>query len=491
MVRPLVGLCCLLAFLISIVSVTAEDAKIGEWKKLEDSGVVIEYQQESEEVAKQLLPELVKQVKDVPSPGSKEHLAQLDEFARQKDKSLQFIASQLGLDKPGQNMIQTYDGMLNSLRKIVLVIPDAKHVRLWQKEKLKTILTSGQKVPGFTYDAASDSVNLQMNFSVDDNTTTRKDEPLPIVISEDIPAMETVQKVLHDVNGVISGFTGFLYPANAIYHDVAVNGIAGDVGVRTAFARWFIEGIANNVSSKCLDEFPTKIATPVPPVWEDPSKFQSLKSKVDLLSWRSEAWEVAMPDKVEGELLAAHMAFATSEIKGLVDRHDEDTIPEILKEFAKSEKRDRDAIFAAIKKVTGEDIKPALEKYGSSAQDNFKGLAIINFGVAATEKSGEDKLSATDTAVIPLATDGTRGLAVHFNYETLNPPVDLRVEVSTADGKVLVEESIELTKPADGLVWHPMFTEDFKPGDHVVKLYFDKKLFKEVPVKLVTPEDKE
>ena len=118
-------------------------------------------------------------------------------------------------------------------------------------------------------------------------------------------------------------------------------------------------------------------------------------------------------------------------------------------------------------------------------------MAIINFGVAATEKSGEDKLSATDTAVIPLATDGTRGLAVHFNYETLNPPVDLRVEVSTADGKVLVEESIELTKPADGLVWHPMFTEDFKPGDHVVKLYFDKKLFKEVPVKLVTPEDKE
>ena len=71
MVRPLVGLCCLLAFLISIVSVTAEDAKIGEWKKLEDSGVVIEYQQESEEVAKQLLPELVKQVKDVSLAGEK------------------------------------------------------------------------------------------------------------------------------------------------------------------------------------------------------------------------------------------------------------------------------------------------------------------------------------------------------------------------------------------------------------------------------------
>ena len=280
-----------------------------------------------------------------------------------------------------------------------------------------------------------------------------------------------------------------LYPADSLFHDIAINGIAGDIGVKSAFTRWFCEGMANYVSELCVKEFPGKYISPNPPVWASTTKFEDMKAQVDLLNWRIPGWEMVPMDD---NLLNAYLAFSLKEIQGLASRHSAQKISSIMKEFAKSETRNNQAIFDAVKTATGEDIKPALEKYGTAVKDDYKGLAVGGLMIGATEidSANSTQLKVADTTNIPCITDGKHGLAVRFMYETQSPPLEARCEIVNSSGKVVIGEDLKFDQAQEGPIWHPMLTKDFEPGDYTIKVYFTKKLFKEVPIKLIAQPSK-
>lgn len=484
MVRISAIVSCLVFWLLSLPAFSAQGDRLGEWQRVQDSGVTIEFQAGYENIARQLLPVVVARVKSFPVMGGPQHLARFQELALNKGKVMQFMATQMGLETPGKVMSETYDAVIGELQKISLSIPDPHTIRLWPRETLVSMLSNGVPVPGWSYDQKEDKVEFTALMGPDGGAAVR--QPLPVVVVKG----DSTSKVIDTADGMVVSFylrfRDLLYPAQTVYNQSATAGISADIGLSTAFARWFCEGAASLIAWQCTNAFPGQTVDPIPPVWRDFKRFEPRKGNVNLLGWRALAWEREMPTQMDSDLAAAHTACSLHEIQGIVGRHGAQTMPSILKEFGKSDSRDTPAIINAIKTVTGEDIRPVLAAYGSLDRDTFKGVAVRDIGVASAVKQGDGQMGLSkDSQSLPLIMDGNHGIALHFVYETLSQPLDARAELVSSIGAVALAEDMKLTNVMGQTVWHPLFTDSVTPGDYKVKLYIRGKLFRELPIKLV------
>ncbi len=478
---------CLAAMLTATVfPAHGEDGKDIEWKRVSDAGVMIEYQAEMEETARELLPELVKRLRDVPAVGSSEHLAELDELAKNKEKILGFMAQNLGMEKPGSLMDRTFDQAIQTFKQVLPSIPDAHLVKLWQKETLVSLLTSGEDAPGWKWNAESKEPIFNLNIQVQPGGSNKPKELVQVHASKDTSTAEAVKSIADQVTQFAMGMDQFLYPATYIFHDIAANGFGEDIGLRSAFGRWFLEGVACSISDATAKEFPGKLISPIPSKWDSTAPFEKLKGRVDLLSWRSPGW---MPDIVKGELLIAHQAFAVSEIRGLISRHGEKAIPSIIKEYTKSEAHNNQAILDAIKKVTDEDFVQVLNEYGKESTDIFKGLAVRSVAPCTIEIDPSDgEAKVRDSGTIPIAKDGKPQFGFHFAYESLMTPIAAKLELIKIEGEdVVASTDLNLTKPTDAVL-ATFDTSKLEPGDYKVRMYFSDKPMGEIRFKLVAAE---
>ena len=467
-----------LAFILLTLPCIADQTVPGDWQKVEKDGIVIMCEQDTRELAEQLLPEISKRIEKNRKEGAG---AQIDLLVKQKKEVLQFIATQLGMDKPGKNMNIAFDGFADMGKRL----RDCRRFRIWRKEKVKEILASGQSLPGFTYDPATDKVSGTVSFS----NKNHKDVEYPIGLKQDEKATDFQQAIKQLDEKVFM-------PAEVIIHETSEAGIIYDFKQSGAFRRWFCDGAAEYVNVECTRRFLGEDAARKWQKDRDDLRNKDFADQVDLLNWRASEWEKDSGYEMDDKLTNAHYSFALYEMQELVKRHGPETLARICREIAKSEDdpKDQNTIMLAVVKTTGEDMNLVLAKYGSKSPDPFKGIAINSLTLVAFEENSQHGLKKqTETNKIPLIFDNRHGFAFLYKCAAIKTPVVFKTKLeltNATDG-----DEFNLTKSeaeVNGLQIHFTDRPDYyyKPGSYVIKIMAGDKVIKEVPFECVEPAKK-
>lgn len=457
-------------------------ADTGKWRKMEQAGFIIEYQSDMEDLARRLMPEIIKRVEKTDTPQS---MADLETLIKHKDEVLRFIMGQLGMSKPGENTRITFEqfpAVLHTFQSIRY----CQHFKIWHKEELVKLLKSGYQDPWLTYEPATDSIRFGKYWT--DWKNVPEVDVLPLIIEKDSTYSAFEQAVyLLDFHQEMART---LPSAALVCHETAEVAMGEDLEIRGAFRRWFCEGAADYIAAACVEKLFGKAASTEYLKPRHPTLYKDLRNQVDLLRWRAPEWQTDMPT-MDDRLGSAHYAYAAREVFGLAKRHGPEVIPTVFKEISKSEIRDGETILNAIKKVTGEDIRAVLEEYGAESKDRLRGLAIRHVKLGTGERLADKQCRMTqETTTIPLTSEGKHGIIFTFWYAAADPPVTVKCECTTPrkpDGHSEVETySLEVKERVYGASVFFSFEEGYyMPGDASIRLFLNEHLVKELPFKLV------
>jgi len=483
-------ICMVLVLATACSTALAEDASRS-WKELHESGYTVQYRDDMEELARQIMPEILKRFNGT---GKSQAQYDLEKLAQHKDEACQLIAEQLGMAKPSKTIIDTFD-QFHDLCMSVQSIGKCRWFRLWDANDLRALLQTGYSDPWLTYIPETDS------FFFGGQATEHKKMPeirvVPMVIEPNgqTKALDQAVRQLDFCQDIREG-----NKAGMVCHESAEMAMIYDLEIQGAFRRCFTDGSAEYIAAKCLEEVLGKDAATEHLRAQDTAKYKDLKDKVDLLNWRAIDFDKDM-GKMEQELLLAHYAYATQEICGLVKRHGPETIPAIFKEISKGavihsigKVRDEHTILDAIKKVTGEDFKARLRSYGSKSPDPLKGIVLSAVKLGVRERDDENRWRpAEETTTIPILTDKKHQLEVTFWFAVMEAPVTLKCECLTKRKPSGRTETETETFPCkERYSWGRFtfeFRPDYMPGDATLKLYVNGKVCKELPFKLVAPTE--
>jgi|GEM_PF-3435040 len=484
------------ALLLALFAVSGEaaDLKDSEWQNIEADGITIFYHPDQEQVARYLLPGIVKRLKSSPLGQGQE---QIDAVAKHRDDILSFIAKQLGMNEPGKTMEQVIDTQIASAPQEIAIEQNLRRFRLYDTGVLVNDLSSGQKVKGFNYDPATQKLSVPM-LSVSTRImleqaegTTRLSkvevtgpEDVPLLISERSPA-KAASQALAQVNQLEMFERDAAVRSGTALHEVVESGIVNDLGLRSPFRRWFTEGVANYIAAECIKKY---VGEKISRQWLANCRrycTNAMKRRISPLSWPSGEWEIDSPCQPDTDATNALYSFSTAEICRLVDRHGAGVIPAILAKIAEHQDMDDDAIFAAIREVTKEDLKSRLNGYGAKMpKDKLRTLALNNLYVVpfVMGSSGETTVGKPGE-VIFMNADGKHGACLHFDYATLNLPIEAEVEVAPA-GTIAVGTQVlrsKLERKQGALEFNLKFPDQLsRPGTYTARLYFEGKLWRSV-----------
>ena len=455
--------------LIAGASCLAQDAD-REWLKVEKDGMVMECQEDTRELAQQLLPEIARRVRN-----SSRTPEGLEALVKHKDEVLRFIADQLGMDKPSTEMSKVFDSCVSIETSLVKQIREFQRFKIWRKEKLKELLISGTSIPGLTYNPETDMVASKVEWPLPDSL---KDLRLPIVLKND-PTRTEFEQAMEIVDDYLRPM-----PAGVVCHEAAEVGMTLRHNIRGAFRRWFCDGVADHVAVQCLRRFAGQAAIEQFLKGHQVSEDQDLVEQVDLLNWRAAEWQGS---GLDDRLADAHYAYSRQEIEGLVGRHGPDVISRILKEISGSKDKERGGrtILHAIKKATGEDFEAALSKYGTKSRDEFKGFAIRDLRLLPYEEDskGHPK-TAENTDRIPLTDDSTHGFVLVFACTSTKLPVYINTQLQVKPSLTFGSD-FALNNDTDVAYFPYHFDGNYQAGPHVLKVFVNGRLFKEVKFELV------
>ena len=463
----------------------------GDWRRIEEAGVVIECYAGMEDLARQMLPEAATCLTHLRAVVATES----DKFTASKDKTLRVIAQQLGLPSPSAELSATFDNAAAAIREVFNTLGEKRVFRMCRKETLARLLRSGAIFPGFTYDAATDTVNfdfgLQAGIPVPGQPQGgTRDFEFPLVIVDDDPTAPVDQA--RELLTLVAEFPGMLVASGsgALYETLAQSAMISDIGMQSAFRRWFCEGMAHYIGALCLETAVDEATAQAFLQSFDIANHMALKDQVQLLTWRAEEWDAESPAPITGELETAYSAFATSEILSLVSRHGPEVVPAIFEAIAKSESPDEQSILNAIQDVTGEDFRAVLSAYGTNATGHFEGVAVRNIKTCVFEQDeqGEWRLDEP-TTTIPIIPDGKHGLCLQALCALASPPATLRVELVRPEAPgTLSGDDAQTCRITDHLSvaavgW--FLTSEFQPGAYAVKVYIDDRHYRDVAITMV------
>lgn len=448
-----------------------------------EAGITIEYQDDSADLAAKLVPEITKRLAErTPLPGEDD----LRTLVKHQDELLQFIAAQLGMKAPSEDMVEVFRQLPHTIR-VLQSIRDCRRFRIWHADELKRLLASGHKDPWLTYRPETD------DFEIGKNLTDWEHEPniqaIPIIIKDD-PTLSPISQATAQLD-MCQDVPKALPAAGVICHEIAEMAMLYDLSIRGAFRRWFCEGAANCIAASCVQEFLGKDAAAAFVAAYDPADYKDMEDQVDLLRWRSVEWEEQMPSQMDDRLRNAHYAYATWEVLALTNIYGPGVLPAIFRDVAGSKNKDHDAILDAIKRVTGEDYRKRLAEYGTKSADRFKGLAITDFRIGTGERTGEHQWRITqETTNIPLYSDDKHGILVTFRCAAADPPAQVRCVCTTPrkpDGRPGDETCTFGSDRNESSIWAAFTFEEerYLPGDARVRVYLNDKLVKDIKLKMV------
>jgi hypothetical protein len=230
---------------------------------------------------------------------------------------------------------------------------------LLDQNKVQSFLREGGRLPGYTYDKATDTATAVYKTKrkvLDSNAPLFPLEwTLPIdpeTRFED--EVKTIFEAMCDLNGMLPGVA---------IHEAAEAALVLPIKPEDRYWRWFSDGVANVVAAQILDEMigPEEANEFLKVLSKEP--YEDLKGKINLRFWMALNYCIETGLEDEERLESARYAYATYEIQRLVDAHGLDCIRKITDILAQQLTVTSRTIVQAIHKVTGEDMNERLTKY--------------------------------------------------------------------------------------------------------------------------------
>ncbi len=424
------SLVVLVVSLLCAVPAAAGQTVPGDCRQLQDSGVTLLYTDDAKDLAPRVLQVVVRYFQENPTPAIPPGTAKI---RASRDKVLQFIAEQLGMEKPSEILSQAFDAYNGYEEQVLSFAPDIKRLRLWRKETLKQLLSKGTQVPGFVYRASEGQVEYRWfaGYQSSKGPTAPPDDYLPLVILDDsdLTTDEQITRMLDNYLQMRKQVALLISPGLRC-SQLAEFSMLNETGLQGPFSKWFTNGASTVIAFGCLKQCIGDEAVKdyreliMSPEWEP------LKPKADLLSWRADDWDKAVPESGPENLADARRMFAAMEIDRLVALRGSDFLPRVFKAITESKVHDDQSVLAAVSKVAHEDIRDRLSTYGKECPDPFRGVAVQGIQLAPCEKNtnGEWVDAGEPDGIVELAA-GTKGVALRFDYAVMDPPATLKVEL--------------------------------------------------------------
>ena len=278
-------------------------------------------------------------------------------------------------DKAGQREMLLM--FLNTMEKSRLVRPGRKcTLYLIATNSLKDYLRKGGKLPGCTYNRATDRCRYEFKWEASNyGTDAPRDAELVLPLDSDAPG-EEIRNMLGVVRGGRSAMTG-----GGILHEVIeMTILTHKLDASDPRVRWFSDGFANAISLHVLrSHLGEKASARFAALW-DVAEYADLTKESNLQYWPGMSFSVfpnfEAPLESEERLSHARYRFATREAVRLIDSHGIGCVAKILNRACAGKRRaGRQDLLAAVKETTGEDMAKRLLRY-QSFKTRQEGLAI-------------------------------------------------------------------------------------------------------------------
>jgi hypothetical protein len=225
---------------------------------------------------------------------------------------------------------------------------------------IKSFLKSGGRLPDFTYDKATDITFYSPHWSVTSAGGSLKEFELTLPIAPDKDFAEQVAGIL----GILKGYGSGPGLIGAAIHEVTEITLIGHAKPMSPYWRWFNEGVANVITTEILKKYGGEKMAGDFAGANDTGQYKDMEKKINLQYWIPKDWIlIEIPLETERQIELARYAYATYEARMLIEKHGIECIRRILDEVSTKQSRLSGELFSAIKKVTGEDIKPRLASY--------------------------------------------------------------------------------------------------------------------------------
>jgi hypothetical protein len=495
---------CVLAVFLACASVipqvSADPQTLPEgWLSVESSNVVLQYPPELEKVARVLFPKL-----DIFNAACAPAVDYFGRVMGQRNAVLALVAEQLSLDAPTPNMERTFDLTVAQFRERNVGTRGPWRLRLYSVEVLDEAARGGRPAPGFTrnpdgktlsyaggllsYNTGDHGIHtsIDISMSMGSGTTAgvalkggiEADGFLPVAVSgqdDEAGRRDTEQRL----DGFLKGMRLMsIAPAGCLIHEIAESGLVNGLW---PFHRWFSEGAANYIAGLCLERFLGRAARD-----EFLSTFfdssEDERARVDLAAWPFLGWEPGPPD----DLSNAYYAVATEVVGGLVERHGEQTVPNIVRHLRQTPNRDPDSLAKCLKEVTGETLDSLLPRPPHSESPRAA-VAHIVTGPFKRRIWGTPRL-IRETNVMTLKELSRGGIAVRFGLACLKPPTQLDVALYGADSATsenLICTRTDQVGNGTVTVHFPLKTSHIRPGHYRIELRLNNCLCKTIALKVL------
>jgi hypothetical protein len=380
--------------------------------KLQEEGFTLRYEESEADIARQASKEIITRFKPKPLGNVRK---QFDVMKSRREEILAFIAAELGMEKPGEQMTAVFDKFSLLMPSLLNSLNDAREFRIWNRERLKSMLASGEKIPGFSYSVKTGEIFFNVQSS--DPSIPPFTGPLPLVVKRTgTDPMVQIAEQLNTYEQIMREFQG----AGVLCHEVAEIGMSADMGMTSPFRRWLVEGAANHIAMKTLDRFLGKeIAQDFASAF-DTRIYEARKKQIDLVGWRAIEWDKITPSNLDTDLTQAYYGFATKAFEEHIVKSGPDAVPALFKGIAATGDKSDAEIYAVLKTITGKDVRQALEAEYPPAAGPFRGFAARFLKVHPLKRKVDGSWEIMDEAdTITLSIDRSRGFRMFLDYGSL------------------------------------------------------------------------
>ena len=303
----------------------------------------------------------------------------IEQFKSRKEEVYKEIETIAGKHEKLRDIFEsTVEGMLKVSGVTQKLYIQEPTFFLIKKETIKNYLRQGGKVPNFTYDKESDTAEYMFMF---DKETKVAELSIPLTSVEDFDSeIHSVFNMLTDLQTTIL--------LDVIIHEICEMCLAMRLESKAPYLRWFRDGVAEEMTYAILHKHFGADKAESFLINRSVSKISTPENQVNLQYWLLLRYTIgnSVPIERESDLTIARYRYSFGEIKRLVDLHGIECITKIIDKFTDFETKDSDALYRAIRDVTGEDLQGRFKKYQTfgSKVDGLK------FYVNKFRKSQED-----------------------------------------------------------------------------------------------------
>ncbi len=355
--------------------------------KIEKNGIIIEYLPKMEPLAKKVHAWLGDHLAKNPFDMNKD----LKKMQESQAKIVDYLSKQMDRKTPSETLKKTIPEVFTKFQNAGNVIPNIRHLHLWNKKDLKEYLDNGGKIPGYAYRPGPEGENeLLMEKAVQSNgnepakALTVQAPLFPLILKSPDPekyfdeATDTLTQMHQQFQKMSSGMAGVILMMSI------QSAVQEELRPPMRFFNWFSSGIAGFLTGQVLNDFISEETAKNYSESQSIRPFVKIAPQVHLVKWiGSEPKD--KPKTVQSEILKkARYSFSIYEVMRIVGIHGPDSIPKIFAEIHKAAPPDKkkstkeidesqfsgeelavelEILMKAIETAIGEDFRPRLIQY--------------------------------------------------------------------------------------------------------------------------------